>query len=106
MKSSTTIWKEKVVVKERLITKRRQNNNLLGSKYRIIRNILYRLYDANKDEDSATDQMLIGLSVRISNVLYGNELISANEQANSYIRPATPNQSPFIISDALFRAQK
>ncbi len=85
----------------RPIPARRHNKNALESKHRIIRDILLLLnYYINEKEHP----LLVQQALRISNDLYGNDVISSHELAKDYTRPIDFGCPPKIIPEEIRKA--
>lgn len=62
--------------------------------------------ESNKDDDSDTGQTLIVQSIRVSNDINGDDVLSAKELAKGRTCPVTPGPAPVIDSHALINTQK
>ena len=89
-------------IQKRRIPARRHNKLAIESKHRSIRDIFIRLEVANPQTEKS---LLVHRALRISNDLYGNEVLSAHEQAKGYTRPIC-NHSPVTVPNELVNAQK
>ena len=88
-------------IEARPIPPLRHNKNILESKHRITRNVFLRLPSAAQACDSSPDTSVLVLqSIRISNDLYGNDVMSAHELAKGYTRPLVPG-CPTRVPDEL-----
>ena len=86
--------------KFRLVPRQRHNKNPMESKHKVIRDIFIRLKSANQDKSSS---LLAQQAIRISNDLYGNDVVSAHELAKGYTRPVQSG-SLFHLPDAVSNA--
>lgn len=82
---------------------RRHNINVLESKHRIIRDVYLRLKHAN---GSKPHPVLVVEAIRISNDLYGNDVMSAHELAKRYTRPLSADQLLFQIPEEIVSANE
>lgn len=82
---------------------RRHNKNVIESKHRILRDIYLRLKNANPDQDN---HILVQHVFRVSNVLYGNNKLSAYELAKGHTYPVDSSVQPFKIPEDILKAQK
>ena len=87
----------------RPIPARRHNKNVLESKHRVIRDIFLRLSD---HQENTNEGLLIQQAIRISNDLYGNDVLSAHELAKGYTRPIDKKVVPSLIPDELLKAHE
>lgn len=84
---------------------RRHSKNVLESKHRIIRDVFLRLQEAAKnDKHKWTDKLLVQQAIRISNDLYGSDILSAQELAKGYARPVQAGSVPKLLSQDLIDA--
>ena len=86
-----------------LLPARRHNKNTIESKHRVLRDIFLRLKSDNPDFHTA---LLVQQTFRISNSLYGNNLLSAQELAKGYTVPVTPGAMAISIPKELVEAQQ
>ena len=87
------------------IPPRRHNKNVLESKHRIIRDVYLRLKDGQKDQHTPNESLFVQQALRISNNLYGNEVMSAHELAKGYTYPIVIGTSPVPVPDEIVSAQ-
>lgn len=87
---------------------RRHNKNVIESKHKIIRDIYIRLKDQAESENakSVNVKNLIQHAIRVSNDLYGNSVMSAQELAKGYTRPVTPDTPTINIPNEIRQAQE
>eukprot|EP00171_Calliarthron_tuberculosum_P001315 IDg1315t1 len=94
----------KLNISPRAIPSRRHNKNVLESKHRIIRDIYIRLKHQYGNDSDNLASVLVQRALRISNDLYGNDVMSANELAKGYTRPILTGQVPEIVPNELLEA--
>lgn len=85
----------------RIIPPRRHSKNVLEPKHGTIRSIFTRLKSSNPDADK---QLLALQSVRVSNDMYGNDVISSFELCRGFSKPVLPMSSPVEIPDDIRNA--
>lgn len=79
----------------------RHSKNVLESKHAVIRSILLFLVD-----DSSSNTCLAVMQyVRISNALYGSELVPAHEMARRCSKPIGPRINPLPVTQDVIDAQ-
>ena len=83
------------------IPPRRHNKNVLESKYGVIRSMFLRL----TSEGSLSPKLADMQSVRISNDLYGSEILSSFEMAKGFSRPVTVSSQVVEIDPVLVEAK-
>eukprot|EP00171_Calliarthron_tuberculosum_P022021 IDg22021t1 len=76
-------------IKLKILPPRRHSKNVIESKHKVIRDIYLRLKAENEAEEEMADQLFVQQALRISNDLYGNDVMSAHELAKGFSRPAT-----------------
>lgn len=92
-------------IEARPLPPRRHNKNVLESKHKIIRDVFIRLKEESTVERKEWETSLITQqAIRISNDLYGSDVLSAQELAKGYARPiqneVIPKQLPQELVDA------
>jgi len=97
-------WMKNYGIDSNPIPPRRHNKNVLESKHRIIRDIFIRLKSAN--ESNIQPEFLVQQSLRISNDLYGNDVVSAYELAKGFTRPILKGQGIMQIPVEIVDAQE
>ena len=85
---------------------RRHNKNFLESKHKILRDIYIRLKHCNDIGNFVTEDIIIQQTFRISNDLYGNDVMSSHEIAKGYSRPVMSGGPPLSVPDELYRAHE
>lgn len=88
-------WIAGYEISARPIPPRRHNKNALESKHRIIRDIYLRMKSASTE--GMDNKVLFQQAVRVSNDLYGNDVIYAFELAKGFTRPLLRGKSPLEI---------
>ena len=91
-------------INSRPIPPRRHNKNVIESKHRIIRDIYLRLRSAT--DENNTSALLVVQALRISNDLYGSDVMSAQELAKGYTRPLAADKFPVPIPDEILAAHE
>lgn len=84
-----------------LVVARRHNKLALESKHKILRDTFIRLREENPE---ACFSLLIARMFDISNVIYGNNIVSAYGIYKEYSKPITPGGSPLTVPDSLLDA--
>lgn len=97
---------EKYGVLVRPLPPRRHSKNVIESKHRIIRDIYLRLKSSTEDHSTQSDKVLIYQALRISNDLYGNDVMSASELAKGYTRPVFNGKTPILVPDEIINAHQ
>ena len=91
----------------RPLPSRRHNKNVLESKHRIIRDVFLRLKEEGQvAEDDCKQSLCVQQAIRISNDLYGNDVLSAQELAKGYSRPLESGVIPKSLSQDLIDAHQ
>jgi len=96
----------KYSISARALPPRRHSKNVIESKHRIIRDIFLRLKSADKDVNTESHKALIYQALRISNDLYGNDIMSANEMAKGYTRPLYNGKAPVFVPIEIMEAHQ
>ncbi len=91
-------------IEARPLPPRRHNKNVIESKHRVIRDIYIRLKAVKDPIDDVDAWLMIQEALRISNDLYGNDVISARELAKGYTRPIYSGMPPFEIPTEILNA--
>jgi len=97
---------EKYGIALRPLPPRRHSKNVIESKHRIIRDVYLRLKSAFKDDPTVNGKILVNQSLRISNDLYGNDVMSAHELAKGYTRPIENGNVPRCVPKEVVQAQE
>ena len=72
---------------------------MLESKHRVIRDVFLRLKEARSDDSQKwMDALDVQQAIRVSNDLYGSEVLSAQELAKGYSRPIEAGAKPKLLS--------
>lgn len=79
------------------IPPRRHMKNVLESKHRVIRDIYLRLRADCTEYTKDKNMLLVDKAFRISNDLYGNDMMSSHELAKGYTRPILSDSFPVQI---------
>lgn len=58
-----------------------------------------RLKSASQDDPTGTANILVQQAIRISNDLYGNDVMSAHEMAKGYTKPVETGKLPMKLSE-------
>lgn len=88
----------------RPVPPRKHSKNVLESKHGIIRSVYLRLKATT--DDQSNQNHLVYQAVRISNVLYGSDTMSAFEMAKGYTVPIIPGTAPHPVPDEILSAQQ
>ena len=70
-----------------------------------IRDIFLRLLENENNEDTMP-QLIVQEALRISNDLYGNDVMSSHELAKGYTHPIHPNGPIVVVSDDITAAHE
>jgi len=85
----------------RPVPARRHNKNVIESKHKIIRDIFLKLSFGKPEELGG---LFAQQAIRITNDLYGNDVMSANELAKGYTRPIEAGVSLKSLPEEIVRA--
>lgn len=77
-------------INPRPVPARRHNKNVIESKHKIMRDIFLKLSFEKPEELGA---LFVQQAIRITNDLYGNDIMSSNELAKGYTRPVESGMS-------------
>lgn len=70
---------KKYDIDKRALPARRQNENGIDSKHRVIRDVYLLLNSSSASDPTMTESILVKQAIRISNAVYGNDVTSAHE---------------------------
>jgi len=93
-------------IEARPLPSRRHNKNVLESKHRIIRDVYIRLKADAEGDPTLSGRTLVQQALRISNDLYGNDVMSSQELAKGYTRPVESGNVPRIVPKEIREAHE
>lgn len=97
---------EKCGIDYRPLPPRRHGKNVIEPKHRIIREIYLRLNAESSNDPTVTGNVLVQQAIRISNDLFGNDVLSAHEMAKGYTKPVENGKAPMVLPDGIRKAHE